>query len=207
MKAHIEGIAHFIDAFPPAGLTFPVDQDTSRAIEHAEEGNLCHFDFCEGLIAAGDAGVGDGYVDEGVVVTGDDIGLAGCEFFAAADAEGAAGEGEEDAHPDAGEGGEVFCFLRVGAEIAEHQKGDHDDEHRDEEQEDGPDGPDAAEDRPDDPGAFGGLVPRIFGGLVSGSFGGTASGAGCVGGGMVTAIHAAAIYFFIVPSRSDRCLC
>jgi len=146
VKAQIENILHFYKAFPAAGLALAVDEDTAGAVEESEDGDPGHFDLGDGLVTAGDKGVGDGDVDQGIVVADDDIGLAGCEFFAAADAQGAAGEWQENAHPYPRETDPDLCLLRLGSEIAEQEEGDENDEHRRNKDEDHPDGPDAAED-------------------------------------------------------------
>ena len=86
MQSHFQCLFHGGEAFAAAGLAFPVDQYASRAVEDAEDGDLCHFDLGDGLVAAGDARVGNGDVDQRIVVAADDKGLAFCEFFAAADA-------------------------------------------------------------------------------------------------------------------------
>src|ERR1700743_2792175 len=88
------------------------------------------------------------------MVTADDIGLAGGEFFSAADAEGAAGQGEENAHPYTREVGPAAGLLGVGFEVAEQEEGDEDDQHGHDEDQDHPDGPDAAGEGPEE----GGLV-------------------------------------------------
>ena len=162
VEAHVEGLFHFDEGFAAGVLAFSIDEDAAGAIDHAEEGDAGHFDLGDGLVAAGDAGVGDGDVEECVMIADDDIGLARGEFPAAADGEGAAGEGEEDAHPDAGHAGEGGGLLRVGAEVGEGEEEGEDDEHRDDEEEDDPDGPEGGEEGPGAGGFAGG------GGLAGG---------------------------------------
>ena len=153
MKAQFEHFLHFCEAVPAAGLTFTVDEDASGAIKETEDGDPGHFDLGDGLVTAGDKGVGDGDVDQGIMVADDDIRLAGCEFFAAPDAQGAAGERQENAHPYAREFDPGSCLLGFGSKIAEQEEGDQDDEHRRDKNNDHPYGPDAAEYGPEEIGS------------------------------------------------------
>ena len=149
MKAHIEDLLHFYKTVPAAGLALAVHEDAAGAVKETEERDPRHFDLGDGLVTAGDSRVGYGDVDQGIVVADDDIGLPGCEFFATANAQRAAGKGQKNAHPYPRKPDPDPCFLRIGSKIAEQEEGDQYDQHCQDKNEDGPYGPDAAKHGPE----------------------------------------------------------
>ncbi len=132
---------HLLKAFPAACIIVPVHQYGTLPVKQAKQGHFGEALLCNGLIGTGNVGACYRYIQQCIVVAGNDIGFACLEVFLSLYGQGAEDQVQPNLHPDLGDAYKQLLALWLGQGIRNHGWKEYNEE-RNNETDDSPKGPD-----------------------------------------------------------------